>query len=91
MDKIEKKLSKKKYGKDVCLDGWTVKYSTRQRVGQGPDAYYFPPGSNLKHLSSNIRSLPDIEKYLQANVQEFNDTTETHDVSYSVGKSWIYI
>jgi hypothetical protein len=90
MDKIEKKLSKK-YGKDVCLDGWTVKYSTRQRIGQRPDAYYFPPGSNLKRKSSSIRSLPDIEKYLQANVQEFNDTTETHDVSHSVGKSWIYI
>jgi hypothetical protein len=90
MDKIEKKLSKK-YGKPIRLNGWTVKYSTRQRLGHRPDAYYFPPGSDPNRRSSNIRSVPDIEKYLGfSDEKKFRGFVGTQ-ISHSIGKSYIYI
>ena len=96
MEKIQRRLSKK-YGTNVRLDGWTVKYSTRQRVGQSPDAYYFPPGSDPNHRSSNIRSVRDVERYLglsdEKKFRGFIDSVGAVGTSssHSVGKSFIYI
>lgn len=45
-------------------DGWEVRYSQRRKVGARPDPYYYSPEYSRVNLSSPLRSIKDVEKYL---------------------------
>ena len=45
-------------------DGWEVGYSQRRKVGARPDPYYYSPEYSRANLSSPLRSIKDVERYL---------------------------
>jgi len=76
MEKLQKYLLDK-HGYDLP-EGWEVKYSQRRKHGARPDPYYYSPDSKKDNLSSSLRSVKDVERYLG-----FSQTTKKlPDASY---------
>ena len=57
-------------------DGWQVKYSKRRKEGARPDPYYYSPDYDKNNLSSPLRSIPNVERYLGLYVNQTVDTVE---------------
>lgn len=80
LEKLKKRLFDK-YDGYKLKDGWEVQYSQRSKPGARPDPYFYSPTCNKNNLSSSLRSIPDVEKYL--GLYDINQTQEHEEIQSS--------